>query len=454
MGLAAALVVPAAPAKAADMEMGSTKVSISGQLRERIHWYANMVGEEAGKRILGSYRARLKIKAELADGVTAVFTPQAVGYWGQKSQGLLLGEAIEEATGSTAAVPRGVSGTTNDLTMHEAYMLLSNAFGVNGLIIKLGRQEINLGNQRLVGAVGWSQAGRSLDGVLLGYSAGDYGMAAFFFGKLNDEADRFDAWVTPDSDDKDYDLYVTTWQGKLAPFGIGGTYEITDILVNGAGNMNINTIYGRLTPAFDTDYAKIKLNLEAATQTGEDAEGYDFGGYFFSVGAGASFEDVAWTPDVFIGYDYYSGDDDPNDEDLDAFWSVLPTAHKWLGHADLVWVDSGFYLFNGAFPDNEKDYGIQDLYLKLGVKPMDKVSAHLDFHYFKSAEDVVDTTTGKSDDSVGWETDFAVKYKYSRNLCLTLGWDHFDPDDAYVYAKGLENDDPEDHIWFQADLKF
>jgi hypothetical protein len=457
MGLAAALVVPAAPAKAADMEMGSTKVSISGQLRERIHWYASEVGSGDGNRVLGSYRARLKIKAELTDGVTAVFTPQAVGYWGENNQGLFLGESTDEPA-YVAAADRGVSGTTNTVNMHEAYMLISNAFGVNGLIIKLGRQEINLGNQRLIGAVGWSQAGRSFDGVLLGYSAGDYGMAAFFYGKLGDTVKRFDAWVMPGEDEgllSDIDLYVTTWQGKLAPFGIGGTYEITNILVNPRVHGSINTIYGRVTPAFDTDYAKVKLNLEAATQTGENEDGYDYGGYFFSVGAGASFEDVAWTPDVFIGYDYYSGDDDPDDTDLDAFWSVLPTAHKWLGHADLVWLNPNgpsFYLFNNRLPQ-QGDPGITDLYIKLGVKPMDKISAHLDFHYFKSAEDVVGPE-GQTDDSVGWETDFAVKYKYSRNLCLTLGWDHFDPDDAYVYAYDLEDDKPEDHIWFQADLKF
>ena len=457
MGLAAALIVPAAPsAKAADMEMGSTKITIGGQLRERIHWYANMLGDEDGKRVMGSYRARLKIKAELADGVTAVFTPQAVGYWGEKLQGVFLGESANEPA-YIGAIDRGVSGTTNTVNMHEAYMLLSEPLGVGNVIVKLGRQEVNLGNQRLVGAVGWSQAARSLDGILLGYAAGDYGLAAFFYGKLNDEAKRFDAWVMPDGDYADLDLYVATWQGNFKPFGIGGTYEITDIFVNGAGNMNINTIYGRLTPAFATDFAKIKLNLEAAAQTGENADGYDYGGYFFSVGAGADFTDVTWAPSVFIGYDYYSGDDDPNDEDLDAFWSVLPTAHKWLGHADLVWLNKpgkpSFYLFNGRLPE-QQDPGITDLYFKIGVKPMDKVAAHLDFHYFKSAEDVVDTATGKSDDNVGWETDLAIKYKYSKNLCLTIGWDHFDPDDAYVYAYGLDSDDPEDHIWFQADLKF
>ena len=440
MGLATALIVPATPAKAADMDMGSTKISISGQLRQRIEWWANRLGDDLGKEVLGTYRARLQIKAELSDGVTAVFTPQAVGYWGNSGQGLALDNA-----------------NTGDVYMHEAYMLLANPFGIENVIVKMGRQEVNLGNQRLVGAVGWSQAGRSLDGILVGYVAGDYGLAGFFYGKLNDNV-KLGAWGVPASADNDgglgdlgdIDLYVATWQGNFKPFGFGGTYEVTDIFVNLAGDANINTLYARVTPVFDTDMAKIKVNIEAATQSGDSPDNKDYGGYFFSVGAGAEFADVTWSPDVFVGYDYYSGDDDPDDGDIDAFWSVLPTAHKWLGHADAVWLGN-FYAFNGAGLLGLESYpGIEDLYFKLGVKPAAKIAAHLDFHYFQAAEDA---PLGGEDD-VGWETDLAVKYKYSKNLCLTLGWDHFDPDDGFLARTGMDNDDPEDHIWLQADLKF
>ncbi|MEO2083440.1 MAG: alginate export family protein, partial [Desulfurobacteriaceae bacterium] len=376
MGLAAALIVPAAPsAKAADMEMGSTKVTIGGQLRERLEWWAQEVGTGKGAELGATYRARLNIKAELSDGVTAVFTPQAVGYWGEGGQGLGLGEKEGE------------------VSMHEAYMLLSNPFGINNVIVKLGRQEVNLGNQRLVGAVGWSQAGRSIDGILVGYVAGDYGLAGFFYGKLKDDGKQ-DAWFRPTVEEEpDVDLYVATWQGKFKPFGIGGTYKITDIYVNPTTSFkgvdaDVNTIYGRVTPAFELDMAKIKVNIEGAYQSG-DFGSADFGGYMFSVGAGADFDQVTWKPSIFVGYDYYSGDDNPNDNDIDAFWSVLPTAHKWLGHADTVWVNTPFYQFNGAGlvnvatqgidvnNDKVNDYsiaGVQDIYVKLHVKPLSKLA--------------------------------------------------------------------------------
>ncbi len=453
MGLAAALIAPAATVKAADMDMGSTKVTIGGQLRERLEWWGQEVGSGKGAELGATYRARLNIKAELADGVTAVFTPQAVGYWGENGQGLGL-----DTNGNSV------------FDMHEAYMLLANPFGINNVIVKIGRQEVNLGNQRLVGAVDWSQAGRSLDGILVGYVAGDYGLAGFFYGKLNDAGTQ-DAWFRPTVENEpDIDLYVATWQGKFKPFGIGGTYELTDIYVNPTSNAlgadaNVNTLYGRVTPAFETDIAKIKVNIEGAYQNGSFG-GDDFGGYMFSIGAGADFDQVAWTPSVFLGYDYYSGDDNPNDSDLDAFWSVLPTAHKWLGHADTVWVNTPFYQFNGVGlvhvanqsitgpnGDSYNIAGVKDLYLKLHAKPLEKVALGLDLHYFKSAEDVVDITTNKNyGNDIGWEADLEAKYKYSKNLCLSVGYDYFDPDDAF---KGYVGDDKaEHHVWAQADLRF
>ena len=450
MGLAAALIVPVSPtAKAGDMSMGDTKVSIGGNLRERLEWYASEAGSGNGRDVVGSYRARIKIKAELANGVTAVFVPQAVGVWGEGGQGLRLGELEKDSDGASA--------TTNTVNMHEAYLLLANPFGINNVIVKVGRQEVNLGNQRLVGAVGWSMAGRSIDGILLGYVAGDYGLAGLFYGKLNQGDYGLGAWANPKGV-SDIDLYVATWQGKFKPWGIGGTYEITDIFVQPtAHDFNINTLYGRVTPVIGMDFGKLKFNVEGAFQSGDAPSGGDFGGYMFSVGAGATFTNVAWKPSLSINYDFYSGDDKDNEpgDDIDAFWSVLPTAHKWLGHSDELWIGN-VYSFNGAGLVNMaggKIYpGVQDLYGTIAINPLPKLHLALTGHYFKTDEDYA-VGTGSSDD-IGWETDLEGKYKYSKNLCFLFGWDHFDPDSDFGNAYLDGGDDALDHFYVQAELKF
>jgi hypothetical protein len=300
-------------------------------------------------------------------------------------------------------------------------------------------------------------AGRSFDGILLGYAAGDYGLAAVFYGKLKEGNNSLAAWANP-KEVNDIDLYVATWQGKLKPFGIAGTYEITDILVNPtAKDKNINTVYGRLTPVFAMDFGKLKFNLEGAFQTG-DAGKDDYSGYFFSLGAGASFTDVAMKPSININYDYYSGDSDDSG-DVDTFWSVLPTAHKWLGHADLVWLGN-VYKFNGAGL-GQRSPGVTDIYGNIGFNPFARTHINFAAHYFKAPEDYAVGVgvkphgyKGDTSDDIGWETDLEGKYKYSKNLCFLLGWEHFDPDSDFgkTYLGG--KDDAEDHFFVQAELKF
>jgi len=59
------------------------------------------------------------------------------------------------------------SGTLNDgknVDIHQAYIQVDR-IAVDGLGVKAGRFEFNLGNQRVFGAVGWHNVGRSWEGL-------------------------------------------------------------------------------------------------------------------------------------------------------------------------------------------------------------------------------------------------------------------------------------------------
>ena len=52
----------------------------------------------------------------------------------------------------------------DNFDLHQGFIQAD--FGEDGWLgTRVGRQEVNLGGQRLVGAVGWTQQGRSFDGV-------------------------------------------------------------------------------------------------------------------------------------------------------------------------------------------------------------------------------------------------------------------------------------------------
>ena len=52
------------------------------------------------------------------------------------------------------------------LILHQAYFSVNKLFDLP-LNLKLGRMELSYGPQRLIGAVGWHNVGRSFDGGIL-----------------------------------------------------------------------------------------------------------------------------------------------------------------------------------------------------------------------------------------------------------------------------------------------
>lgn len=58
----------------------------------------------------------------------------------------------------------------SNIDLHQGYILLENVFKLPGLSLKVGRQEIAFGGQRLIGTVGWHNVGRSFDGGRLAFS--------------------------------------------------------------------------------------------------------------------------------------------------------------------------------------------------------------------------------------------------------------------------------------------
>ena len=64
-----------------------------------------------------------------------------------------------------------LDGDADQLDLHQAYFEL-DSLGGQPLAVRVGRQELAYGNQRLVGAVGWSNVGRSFDAARLRWASG------------------------------------------------------------------------------------------------------------------------------------------------------------------------------------------------------------------------------------------------------------------------------------------
>lgn len=186
--------------------------------------------------------------------------------------------------------------------------------------------------------------------------------------------------------------------------------------------------------------------------------GFDASAFMFELDAWYKFKELASKPYFGAGFTFASGDDSA-DGDKNTFVRLFPSPHHQLGYMDLVGMQN-----------------IMSLDLKAGVTPVQQLSLHAAFSFFwlNKEEDAWygayggmfdvpgggntpgrDTTwTSKT---LGNELDLSFKYKYNGGLYFKGGWSHFFAGSA---TEGLEfgagSVDVEDVNWIylQTGLNF
>ncbi|MEE8576496.1 MAG: alginate export family protein [candidate division Zixibacteria bacterium] len=308
---------------------------------------------------------------------------------------------------SRMAGANNLSGTTNDgmnVDLHQAYIKIDNLFG-EGWGAAAGRAEFVLGNQRVFGAVGWSNVGRSWDGMAFWYKNQNLSLKTIYLKRLevNDTSYNadFDIFGLVGKIE-DYNLEIFAFfeqdadetglqDNRLKRLNGGLYYQRThgqwDFELNGvyqSGSLETNTIDDVVVPPdttfINTDLSGIMATFEA--------------GYTFPGGANARFA---------LGIDYESGDDHLDATDNGAYQGPYSTAHKFQGHMDYFTpaARSGeAYEFAGLF-----DYMARG---RFDVIPGWTVKG--DFHYFMTAADYRDPfmDDGSTSQDVGLELDLSV----------------------------------------------
>ena len=66
----------------------------------------------------------------------------------------------------------GTLADTHNVGLHQAYVQVNDLF-IDKLTLNIGRMELVYAGQRLIGAIGWHNVGRSFDGEVLRYKASE-----------------------------------------------------------------------------------------------------------------------------------------------------------------------------------------------------------------------------------------------------------------------------------------
>lgn len=385
--LALALLL-AAPAAAQD-------VKFSGQVRPR---YESRDVGEAARDGFTSMRVRTALQAVVDSGLTIFVQVQDVRLWGEESSTL----------GDFRA---------DNFDVHQAYIRYRGQ-KMEWLTATVGRQETNFGGQRLVGAVGWTQQGRSFDGARLDL-VGDRGAVSLVAYTLADATS-----ATHDADAELFGAYATIREVGPGALDLYLLYDRGD----GADATDQQTFGVRYAFARNAVSGRFEASAQRGDRGGESVSAYMFGGRL-----GASFGEGRGSATLW--YDQLSGDDDLTDDETRVFSTLYATNHKFYGFADLF-LD---------VPAHTAGAGLRDAALKASWTLADGVTLSADLHRLSAVEQRSLSTTHFAD-----ELDVTLSHRYSANLGVTAGLSYVSVGDALTEIGRLADNMTWAYVMFDA----
>lgn len=345
------------------------------------------------------------------------------------------GQDAREIASDRADIP-GLLGAEGDnpFDLRQLYVEIGDA-KVSPLSLKVGRQVLLYGDQRLIGPLEWSNISRTFDAVKLRYTGKD-GLWVDAFISSVVVIDRFGM------DDSDKDSLLSGLYAHIPTLGI----QDTEVYALYFDDTNRNDHFLTLGTHWKSTPGKLgpwDYETEFVVQTGT-AGGRDLSAFASYVEAGYTFQ-APWKPRLGLEYSYASGDGNAADNKQGAFQNLFPTNHLHYGLMDAFsWSNS------------------HDIALHLSAKPTTKLTTSLDFHLFWLA-DTADTwrranattavrpANAAASNYAGSELDVLVTYAASNHLTLTAGYSHFFAGD-YLSDTGTGSD--ADFVYLMTSIKF
>lgn len=328
----------------------------------------------------------------------------------------------------------------DDLDLHQAYAQVN----LKPWMLRLGRQEVEFGSKRLVGAPTWNNLLRSFDAARLSFDADAAEVHAFAGSVVVNEDDRFNRrrhhdWLfgvfstIKALGPHKLDLYALALRNHNKLSQVTGEDRVK-------GHHDCDTfgarLYGKLTERWTYD-------VEAAVQRGRYSND--------RIRAWAFHADTAytlplpWQPTIQPLFNYASGDNDPGDGVRGTFDPLFTSTHNvYGGIMDLVtWMN------------------IRVAGVRVRAKPAKKLTVAVEFHRYWLAEDADAwyatgkrvrrrDAAGNSGDDIGYEVGFWARYAFSQRFEVEGGLAHFH---AGGFPDRTGASDGMDFCYFQTVLK-
>lgn len=327
----------------------------------------------------------------------------------------------------------------DQLDFHQAYIdLMPDLFEIP-VRLRVGRQKLSFGTQRLVSPLEWVNTARVWDGGRLTIGDKDRSLDAFATRLVAPDNGNLNDWAKTGNRLTNSDFHGIYYSDKVL---------IPDTTVEG---------YWLLRHESDMDDEVHTLGARGAYKNGPwdaDAEAaIQFGDYgdddheafMAHAGGGYTFEDY-YNLRLGAAYNFGSGDDDPADGDHETFDNLYPLNHAYYGYMDFFSLQN---LHNVEL--TAQAAVVEDLVMRIGYQAFWLVEEDDDSWYHAGAGVKRPAAGGGADSYVGSEIDLTLKYPLLERIALEFGYSHFFTGD-YVEDTGPSSD--ADFAYLQTMISF
>jgi len=284
-----------------------------------------------------------------------------------------------------------------------------------GVYVRGGRQEISLGSQRLVSNLDWANTLRTFQGVRTFRQGEKWDLNAFWLQPIIPNPTYFDS---PDYR-QNFSGVWATYRSKPGRFwdlyalNLNNSNRIFSGQAGVLGGENSTTLGTRIVGDVDNTWL---YDAEGMLQVGRHSNQQLQAGAS-TTGIGYNFKNVETTPQVWLYYDFASGDAQPGQgSKFGTFNQLFPFGHYYLGYLDLV-----------------ARQNIQDLNVQFVAYPTNWIYLLLQYHNFHLAQarsplfgaggglERVDPT-GAAGTNVGNELDLLVNFHLTAHQDILIGY--------------------------------
>jgi hypothetical protein len=382
---------------------------------------------------------------------------------------------------TSTAAGKNLAEDDGPMQLQMAYILIGN-FKEFPVTLKVGRQELTYGDQRLVGNAFWLNIPHTFDAVKLRYQNAYFGVDVFAANLVYVSEDHFETGNSQDtlsgiyfdfpgfSKDNVTELYLfarnvargivtDNWSQVPAPFRFTAPQDIYTLGYHmkskpgafGPWDYGIETMwqFGDRTAVFP---ATTVAAAKAAPRLDQNA-------WAFVLQGGYTWKDEPWKPRLALIVSAASGDQNSKDQDSQTFQNLLPSNHGLYGMMDLSSLQN-----------------IVDYRLSFTAKPSAVTSLALDVHqqYLETTNDywynVAGVPRNTAGAAVGSGKGFGINPNYSsdlgqevdaiggwtvhRGVLLELGVGHFFRGEYVKESLRAVGSSDANYVYVQATLNF